>query len=221
MRFRDDIYVYEWTNYFENNCNTYYIAGDVHALIDPGLSAFVPDLLMRMEKDGIRIADIRYIVNTHSHPDHFEGSELFYGKTIKIGLHEEEVKYLKGEGGDLYTMFGLGTPTPQIDWIIKEGELLLGKDIFQIFHVPGHSPGSVALYSPGRGAIFCGDVVFQESVGRTDFPGGNGPLLKNSILQLSRLEIESLFPGHMGIVDGMNNVKKNFHLIIENFFPYL
>jgi len=221
MRYRDDIYVYEWTNYFENNCNTYYIGGDVHALIDPGLSAFVPELLERMKKDGIHIHDIRYVLNTHSHPDHFEGSKMFYGRQIQIGLHEDEIDFLKGEGGDLYPLFGLATPAPQIDWIITEGEVLLGKETLQIFHVPGHSPGSIALYSPQRNALFAGDVIFQQSVGRTDFPGGNGTLLKNSILQLSRLEIESLFPGHMGIVAGNKNVKRNFLMIIENFFPYL
>ena len=48
MKFRDDIYVYEWANYFDNNCNSYYIGGDVQALIDPGLTRYLPDLLNQM-----------------------------------------------------------------------------------------------------------------------------------------------------------------------------
>src|SRR4030042_921843 len=77
MKLKNDIYVYEWTNYFDNNCNSFYIGGDVKALVDPGLTRYLPDLLNQMSADGIRKEDIRYVINTHSHPDHFQGSELF------------------------------------------------------------------------------------------------------------------------------------------------
>ena len=77
MKVRDDIYVYEWANYFDNNCNSYYIGGNVQALIDPGLTRYLPDLLNQMANDGIKKKDIQYVINTHSHPDHFQGSELF------------------------------------------------------------------------------------------------------------------------------------------------
>lgn len=221
MQLRNDIYVYEWTNEFDNNCNSYYIDGNVHALIDPGLLRYVPDLMGRMEKDGIDTESIRYIINTHSHPDHFEGSEYFYDKDIRVALHEEELKFLKGTGGQLYSLFGLSVPEPRVDVIIQAGEIILGGDAFQVIHVPGHSPGSVALYCPSRGAFFPGDVIFSQSIGRTDFPGGSGALLKNSISELSRLEISCLLPGHMGIVDGEKNVKRNFKMVLEYFSPYL
>ena len=221
MHLRDDIYVYEWTDYFENNCNSYYIGGRVRALIDPGLSAFVPALLERMEKDGIAVSDIRYIVNTHSHPDHFEGSAYFDGPKTAIGLHRSEIEFLAGAGGDLYSMFGLKPPTLAIDWVLEEGEVLLGEDAFQLFHVPGHSPGSIALYSPSRGALFSGDLIFLQSVGRIDFPGGDGALLKNSIRRMSHLDIGCILPGHMGIVDGVKEVQNNFQLIVDGVFPYL
>jgi hydroxyacylglutathione hydrolase len=221
MQLRDNIYVYEWTDYFENNCNSYYIGGNVCALIDPGLIGYVPSLLERMENDGIDTTAIRYIVNTHSHPDHFEGSAYFYGQDIKIGLHEEEIKFLAGPGGELYDLFGLKAPTPNIDLFLSEGELILGGDVFQVLHVPGHSPGSIALYSSTRGALFSGDVVFDQSIGRTDFPGGDGRLLKNSITRLSELDAGSLLPGHMGIVEGSDQVRRNFKTILEYFAPYL
>lgn len=221
MHLRDDIYVYEWTDFTENNCNSYYIGGLAKVLVDPGLLQQVPDLLRRMEKDGIDPTEIQYILNTHAHPDHFEGSAYFYRSGIKIGLLEEEINYLKGPGQDLYALFGLAVPVLQINWPLKEGELLLGGDTFQIIHVPGHSPGSIALYSPSRDVLFSGDVVFEQSIGRTDFPGGDGPLLKNSIKKLAALEVDCLLPGHMGMVIGRDPVKKNFQMVTEYFFPYL
>jgi len=221
MKLRDDIFVYEWTDSFENNCNSYYIGGDVQAIIDPGLLKYVPDLLERMGRDGIDETDIRYVINTHSHPDHFEGSEYFYGQDIAIGLHKEEAAFLSGPGGELYTLFGLKTPKPKIDLVLVEGDIQLGGEPFQIFHVPGHSPGSVALYSASRKALFGGDVIFDQSIGRTDFPGGNGQLLKDSIMKLSALDANTILTGHMGIIDGAAKVKKNYQLIIKYFFPHL
>jgi glyoxylase-like metal-dependent hydrolase (beta-lactamase superfamily II) len=58
-------------------------------------------------------------------------------------------------------------------------------------------------------------------VGRTDFPGGNSVLLKKSIVRLSQLDVDTLLPGHMGIVDGKERVKMNFDVVIEHIFPYL
>jgi len=113
MKLRDDIYVYEWTSYFENNCNSFYIGGGVNALIDPGLLKFIPDLLIRMAEDGIQAGDIRYIINTHSHPDHFEGSEFFYDKGIHIALHEEELRFLQGPGEICMNCSGWRSPCPK------------------------------------------------------------------------------------------------------------
>ena len=59
MKITDDIYIYEWTNSFDNNCNSYYFGGSVQALIDPGLTRYLPDLLSLMSADGIKKQDIR------------------------------------------------------------------------------------------------------------------------------------------------------------------
>ena len=64
-------------------------------------------------------------------------------------------------------------------------------------------------------------MIFSESVGRTDFPGGSGELLKQSIEQLSTLDVEYLLPGHNEIVTGKNDVKRNFEFIKRAFFSYL
>jgi glyoxylase-like metal-dependent hydrolase (beta-lactamase superfamily II) len=110
MKLKNDIYVYEWTNAYENNCNSYFIGGNVQALIDPGLTGYVPDLLNRMSADGIKKEDIRYVINTHSHPDHFQGSEVFDQEKVKVGMHTKEIEFLKGVGGELYSLFGIRRP---------------------------------------------------------------------------------------------------------------
>ncbi|HNZ65571.1 MAG TPA: MBL fold metallo-hydrolase [Smithella sp.] len=221
MRLKNDIYLYEWTNPFENNCNSYFIGGDVNALIDPGLTGFVPDLLDRMSADGIQKEDIRYVINTHSHPDHFQGSEVFDQEKVKVGLHTKEIEFLKGDGGDLYNLFGIDVPRMHVNLPLEEGDLALGDQIFKIILAPGHSPGSVGLYWPEQKALFCGDVIFDQSVGRTDFPGGNGALLKKSILAFSKLDLEWLLPGHMGTLHGKSSIQNNFNLIIQGMFPYI
>ena len=186
MRLKNDIYIYEWTNAFDNNCNSYFIGGKVQALIDPGLTGYVPNLLNQMSADGIREEDIRYVINTHSHPDHFQGSEVFDQATVKIGLHKKEIEFLKGDGGELYGLFGINVPRLQVNFPMDEG-----------------------------------DVIFDQSVGRTDFPGGNGALLKKSIISFSQLDLEWLLPGHMGIVSGKGNIQDNFNIIIQSIFPYI
>ena len=221
MKFTDDIYVYEWTNYFDNNCNSFYIGGSVQALVDPGLKSYLPNLLESMEEDGIARSDIRYIINTHSHPDHFEGSELFNDTGVKIALHEDEIAFMNGAGSHLYNLFGLKPPDVKIDLILQAGEIVLGDETFQILHIPGHSPGSIGLYWPSQKVLFPGDVIFSQNVGRTDFPGGSGALLKKSIKSLAELDIEALLPGHMEMIDGSDRVKQNFQIVMQNVFPYI
>ncbi|MCK9229321.1 MAG: MBL fold metallo-hydrolase [Syntrophales bacterium] len=222
MKLTETIYVYKWTNFFENNCNSYYIGGGVKALIDPGLSAFVPDLLARMEDDGIDRGDIRYVINTHSHPDHFEGSEQFAGcENVSICLMEEELAFHRGLGRDIYAMFGFTAPGIPVDLLLEPGTAEFGNESFEIIHVPGHSPGSLALWWPTEGALFSGDVIFSQNVGRTDFPGGSSPLLKDSITRLSELDARYLLPGHMEIVEGREAVRSNFAVVMKHIFPYM
>jgi len=222
MKLDTDIYVYEWTHPFENNCNSFFIGGNVSALIDPGLTAFLPDLLKKMEGDGIDTGAIQYVINTHSHPDHFEASQAFDNDPrVRIGMHGEGIAFLNDIGGHMYGMFGLGTPKVEIDMPLEEGPLNLGDEAFEILHTPGHSPGSISLYWPSRKALFPGDVIFDQNIGRTDFPGGNSALLKESILRLSRLDVDYFLPGHLGIIAGNENVKRNFRFVIERILPYI
>ena len=172
MKLDSDLYAYTWKSSTENNCNSYIIGGDVPVIIDPGHQHLVKNLIKQMEKDGNRFEDIRLIIATHGHPDHFEGTQTFARGGVQVAIHQEEEKFLKEIGGQFYRAMGGEMPELKISFYLKEGELKVGSKTFQIIHTPGHSPGSISIYWPEKKALFTGDVVFPMGVGRTDFPGG-------------------------------------------------
>jgi glyoxylase-like metal-dependent hydrolase (beta-lactamase superfamily II) len=92
---------------------------------------------------------------------------------------------------------------------------------FQVIQTPGHSPGSVCIYWPDKKVLFTGDVAFNQGIGRTDLPGGDGQELKESIKRISLLDVEYLLSGHGDILSGREKVKANFGDIEEMWFPYL
>ena len=153
MKLKNDIYVYEWTNPYENNCNSYFIGGNVQVLIDPGLTGYVPNLLDQMSADGIKKEDIHYVINTHSHPDHFQGSEVFDQEKIKVGLHTKEIEFLKGAGGELYSLFGINVPRMNVNFPLEEGDMVLGDQTFKIILAPGHSPGRSVFMAGAKSFI--------------------------------------------------------------------
>lgn len=221
MKLDSDLYAYPWVSMQENNCNSYLIGGDVPVLIDPGHQHLVKNLINQMEKDKHRFEDIRLIIATHVHPDHFEATQTFARAGVLLALHPEEEKFMKEAGGEFYRGFGMEMPEIKVDFFLKEGELKLGTKTLQVLHTPGHSPGSISLYWPEKKALFTGDVVFAMGVGRTDFPGGDGDLLRDSIERLARLDAEWLLSGHGEVLKGKKNIQRNFSYVRTNFFEYL
>ena len=221
MKLDSDLYAYPWMSMQENNCNSYWIGGEIPILIDPGHQHLVKSLITQMEKDKNRFEDIRLIIATHVHPDHFEASQTFARAGVLMALHPEEEKFMQEVGGDFYRAFGMEMPEIKVDFFLQEGELKLGAKSLQILHTPGHSPGSISLYWPEKKALFTGDAVFSMGVGRTDFPGGDGNLLRESIERLARLDAEWLLSGHGEVIKGKKNIQRNFGYIRTNFFDYL
>ncbi len=221
MKLDSDLYAYPWKSMQENNCNSYVIGGDLPVLIDPGHQHLVKNLIRQMEKDGNKLEDIGMILVTHIHPDHFEAAQTFARPGVVLTLHREEEKFMQEVGGEFYGAFGLEKPELKVDFYLREGELKLGTKTFEVLHTPGQSPGSISLYWPEKKALFTGDVVFPMGVGRTDFPGGDGALLRDSIERLSRLDAEWLLSGHGEVLKGKDNIQRNFTYIRANYFDYL
>lgn len=221
MEVESGLYAYLWQNAYENNCNTYLIRGEITVLIDPGHLRHISGLFHQMEEDGISPEEIDLIIITHFHPDHVEGLVAFQNQPVKIAMSRDEERYLKQNGKLLFEMMGQGVPAFRVDFYLKEGELCLGKETFRVYQTPGHSPGSLSIHWPARKALFTGDLVFHEGIGRTDFPGGNSELMRESLERVSRLDTELLLPGHGEVVRGKELVLRNFDFIRQNFYPYL
>ena len=221
MKLTDGVYAYIWRGVFENNCNMYYFGDPFNILFDPGLARHLDVRFNDLRNDKLDPEKIAYVFNTHSHPDHFEGSEHFMKKNVPVAMHREEIDFVNEVGPQFFSMMGMEFPELKFDMVLEEGPLEINGEELEVYHTPGHSPGSVCVYWKAKKALVCGDLVFRESVGRVDFPGGSAEKLKNSIEKISTLDIELLLPGHMDLVSGADNVKKNFDLIRRYVFSML
>jgi hydroxyacylglutathione hydrolase len=221
MKLTEGLFSYLWENPNENNCNSYLVQGDRTILIDPGHSHFTDQLFKEMRADGVLPDHVDLILTTHCHPDHMEGLEAFLDTRAKVTMNQEEERYLHRNGKGLFELMGRPLPRYRIDFFLKEGELQVGREVFEIYQTPGHSPGSLSIYWEACKALFTGDVIFYGGIGRTDFAEGNSKLLLQSIERLSQLDIELLLPGHGEIVMGRDRVLQNFESIRQNFYDYL
>ena len=221
MKLDTDLYAYIWKSAAENNSNSFLIGGEMPVIIDPGHQHLVKNLIKLMEKDGNRFEDVRLVIATHGHPDHLEAIQTFARAGVQVAMDEEEWKFLQEIGGQFYRAMGTEMPELKVSFFLTEGELKLGSRTFQVIHTPGHSPGSISLYWPEKKALFTGDVVFPMGVGRTDFPGGDGGLLRDSIERLSQLDAEYLLSGHGEVIKGRQNILRNFAYIRSNYYDYL
>lgn len=217
MKVADQFYVYLWNDPRENNCNTVFIDGKVPLLIDPGIKSRLQDLFSRMRADGVDPGKIRLIISTHAHPDHFEGALGFDDPAVKIALSQREQKYIDEMGHAGY--LGQGTLTDyRVDFYLKDGDLIVGRHEFQIILTPGHTPGGLSVYWPRHKILISGDIVFMQSVGRSDFPGGDSQTLKESVEHLSKLPAELLIPGHGPAIQGAEKVRNNFEFVRRMYF---
>jgi len=219
MKLVANLHAYVWQG-SDNNCNSYVLAhalkDDKHVIIDPGhiVTPFYREpalnmLVNEMKGDGIDAADIGLVVLTHAHPDHSEAAPLIQERCrAMVALHRADEPMYRSFGG-------------RVDSFLEEGELkLITKTKISVFHTPGHSPGHIALYLPEHKALIAGDVVFYQSTGRVDLPGGSARALKASIQRLSELDIEYLLCGHPyghpGVIVGSTAVRNNFDFIKRN-----
>lgn len=140
------------------------------------------------------------LINTHCHIDHVLGNKFVYNQYGLIPqMHEGEVPILVSV--DNYApSFGIRYETSPIpETFLEEGdEISLGKHSLKALLVPGHSPAHLCFYSAEFGFLIAGDVLFRNSVGRTDLPGGNHQQLMDSIKrEVYTLPADTIvYPGH-------------------------
>jgi len=160
------------------------------------------------------------VILTHGHVDHITGVELLRQNwpKLKIYIHKLDVPMLEGID-NLSELTGLPQKKIKADFLLEDGQLIeiLGIKL-KVLHTPGHSPGSICLYSQDEKTIFVGDTLFEGSVGRTDFPGGSTEQLLNSIKEkiLTLPGNTKILPGH-GPATTVAKEKK-FNPFFEDFF---
>ena len=161
-----------------------YIFGTI--LVDAGM---LP-MAIRPFKD-----EIDTIVLTHCHFDHTARvKEIAHMCKAKIAIHHNDARGLVDDTMSLSLHFGARAPMVAPDIILKEGDMIGG---LKVLHTPGHTPGSICLFSEQDLVLISGDTVFSDGCfGRYDFPGGSRRDLAQSIERLSLLEVEGLYPGH-------------------------
>ncbi|MCL6523597.1 MAG: MBL fold metallo-hydrolase [Thermoflavifilum sp.] len=186
-------------NPFQENTYLLVNAQNECLIVDPG--CYFPEehekLLNFIENRRLKVV---YLFNTHAHWDHIFGNGLVYHHwQLKPIMHRAELPVLEAAPmtGQMYNI--PFEPSPYPVQFVEEGDIwTFGETHFQILWTPGHSPGSICLYNASEKWLIGGDVLFRESVGRTDLPGGDFASLEKSIrLKLYTLPDEvTVYPGH-------------------------
>ncbi len=162
-------------------------------LIDAG---YDPEPILRKIED-LQV-ELRYLINTHGHGDHIAGNRKIIENTgAQLLIHEKDVPYLTDSHLNLSAYVGIQLNSPPADRLLREGDIIeLGSLELKVLHTPGHTPGHISLVSDS--CAFVGDVIFQGSIGRTDFPGSSSRDLINSIrTKIYKLPDNTLlYPGH-------------------------
>lgn len=169
--------------------------GSHAVIIDPGNTA--AEMLSVLERESLHAAAV---LLTHAHIDHLEGVAALHRETgAPVHLHRAD-RFLYDSAGLQAQQFGLRMDSlPPVDHELVHGQQLdLGDVIYDVRHVPGHSPGHVLFHVPAAGCAFVGDIVFQGSIGRTDLPGGDFAQLISGIREhvLTLPAETTLYSGH-------------------------
>lgn len=176
----------------EENCYVVYDENRTAAVIDPGDEAI--DILSLISEESLNVEGI---LLTHGHFDHIGAVKSLKKETgAKIFLHEQD-QYLVNEAPTQAAIFGLDVPSGfNADQYIKDGDLIKIDNLeFGVLHTPGHTPGSVC-YSINS-ALFVGDTLFYNGIGRTDLSGGS-----YEDIMMSVNKILNTYPGHFKVFSG-------------------
>lgn len=164
--------------------NTYVISDETKScvVIDPG--CYYPEekkeIYEYIQDAGLTVA---HLLNTHCHTDHVLGN-AFINECFHVipQIHAEELIVLK-HAKTMGASFGLmmeESPAPDV-CLVEGNKIVFGTTSLEIIFAPGHSPGSVCFYNKQEKYLIGGDVLFRNSIGRTDLPGGDLDTLIYSI----------------------------------------
>lgn len=182
---------------FAQNCSLIWDPDSLQgAVVDPG--GDIDKITQAINTHGVKVEKI---ILTHGHLDHV-GATVALAQLLNVnvvGPHIDDEFWLQALPQQSQ-MFGF-PPARAFEpdtWLSHKDVIKVGKYELEVIHCPGHTPGHVVLYQASAGILIAGDVIFKGSIGRTDFPRGDGPTLVKSIReQLFCLPGEVvIYPGH-------------------------
>jgi glyoxylase-like metal-dependent hydrolase (beta-lactamase superfamily II) len=181
--------------------NTYLLTNEKQQalIIDPGCYFSEEENTLKNFIAEKNITPVQ-LLNTHCHLDHVFGNEWVhknYGLELYIHAGEQAVLEFAPATGNMYGL-GFTNYKGKVHFIDEGDKIFLGDDVLEILFTPGHSPASICFYCRAQNFIIGGDVLFNESIGRFDLPGGNEQQLYKSIREkLYVLPDETIvYPGH-------------------------
>ncbi|HTH30543.1 MAG TPA: MBL fold metallo-hydrolase [Lacibacter sp.] len=123
------------------------------------------------------------LLNTHCHLDHVFGNKWIYETYgLELHLHPNEKQVLDyAPASGLMWNLPFDNYNGPLHWLKESDEIIMGEDKLTVLFTPGHAPGHVCFYCKAQNFVIGGDVLFRESIGRTDLPGGHHQTLLNSI----------------------------------------
>ena len=193
--------------------NTYLLYNDQNKaiIIDPGCYFSAEQETLKKFIEDTKLEPVR-LLNTHCHLDHVFGNKWVaktWGLELEIPEGEQEMLKLSPLSGEKWGL-PFDNYTGPLRFLEEETPVLLGNDELTVILAPGHSPASVCFYCEKQGILIGGDVLFRESIGRTDLPGGDHETLLKSIREkLFVLPDEvKVYPGH-GVPTTIGYEKRN------------
>ena len=181
--------------------NTYVIYNDQGwcAIIDPGCYFSNERIELKSYIEQRKLTP-KYLLNTHCHLDHVFGNK-FVHDTWKLDLHlhplEKKLLDFAPQSGESWGL-PFDNYEGELVFIDEKDRIKIGEDELSILFAPGHSPGSICFYSQNEKFLIGGDVLFKQSIGRYDLPGGDLNTLLNSIKQKLFVLPDDVvvYPGH-------------------------
>ncbi|MBK6817782.1 MAG: MBL fold metallo-hydrolase [Saprospiraceae bacterium] len=186
-------------NAFSENTYVLYDEQGSALIIDPGCNDGNERKMLEtfIKKEGLRPT---LLINTHCHIDHVLGNKWCketFDIPLWVPLGEEMMLSQMMRVADMYAIKAEASPSP--DHLMTDADTIpLGEMSWTLLSAPGHSPASICLYQASEQILIAGDVLFYESIGRTDLPGGNHQLLLQNIHQklFTLPDTVSVYPGH-------------------------